>query len=85
MADPLGERTRGGGFLFFLHLAFRFFFTKVVRDRLTVDASVKRPASAPGLGVRARKLSDGVPDDVEGVLDVSPRGYPATTASSSLS
>ena len=42
----------------------------MVSDRLTVDASVKRPASAPGLGVRARKLSNGIPDDVEGVLSV---------------
>ena len=47
-----------------------FFLSRVVRDRLTVDASVKRPASAPGLGVRARKLSDGIPDDVEEVLGV---------------
>ena len=60
-------------------------YTKVVRDRLTVNASVKRPASAPGLGVQSRKLSDGIPDDVEGVLDVLRRGYPVTTASSSLS
>ena len=34
------------------------------------------PASAPGLGVPARKLSDGIPNDVEGVLGVFRRGYP---------
>ena len=48
---PLGERNRGEGFFFSL-ISFSGFslgtYTKVVRDRLTVNASVKRPASAPG-------------------------------------
>ena len=39
-------------FLFFSLISFSGFslgtYTKVVRDRLTVNASVKRPASAPG-------------------------------------
>ena len=51
---PLGERNRGEGFFpfFFSLISFSGFslgtYTKVVRDRLTVNASVKRPASAPG-------------------------------------
>lgn len=49
--------------------------TKVVLDQLTIDASVKLPASASGLGVRARVLSNWILHDVEGVLDVSHWGY----------
>ena len=43
-------------------------------------ASEKCSASAPGLGVRAQMLSNGIPDDEEGVLDVLRRGQPVTIA-----
>ena len=53
-------------FLFFSLISFSGFlsvgtYTKVVRDRLTVNASVKRPASAPDSECGRGSFSDGSP------------------------
>ena len=64
---PLGERNRGEGFFpfFFSLISFSGFslgtYTKVVRDRLTVNASVKRSASAPGSECERRCSLAGLP------------------------